>query len=332
MNLEDLYRLLRSSHVQAQGIVDTIDEPLVVLDERGHVMDANRAFFSTFLVERDDTIGVQLNKLGDGQWNVPDLTGLISEVVSKATAVIDYEVTHDFPNIGERTFLLTARRLWKPDNNSTNVLLVFSDVTGTRERERESSLLFSEMRHRLMNLLGVVRALASQTETQNRTADEFKAIFLGRFDAVLNAQSLMSKHGPAIALVDLVMPVVGSLGGNRLHVRGGPEVIVAETQVVPLAMILHELATNAIKYGAFAVESGAVDVSWDITPEPTGNVVRLLWTEKGTAPAPAGAGSGKGTDIIKNSARLGLHGSAELTLGDGGLEAIVMMPLIGDNE
>lgn len=332
MNLEDLYRLLRSSHVQAQGIVDTIDQPLVVLDERGHVLDANRAFFSTFLVERDDTLGTQLNRLGSGQWNVPELTKLISDIIPKATAVIDYEITYDFPNIGVHTFLLTARRLWKPDNNSTHVLLAFSDVTDTRERERESSLLFSEMRHRMMNLLGVIRALAGQTETQGRTADEFKAAFLGRFDAVLNAQSLMSSRGSAITLSDLVASVVGSLGGNRLHVSGGPEVIVAEMQVVPLAQILHELATNAIKYGAFAAQNGAVEVSWNIASGPPEKVVRLVWSEKGTAPVPSGRGSGKGTDIIRNSARLGLHGSAELTLVDGGLEAIVMMPLIGDDE
>src|SRR3712207_5951031 len=118
MNLEDLYRLLRSSHVQAQGIVDTIDEPLVVLDERGRILEANRAFFGTFLVERDDTIGVPLRTLGNGQWDVPQLTKLIAEVIPKATAIVDYEITHEFPHIGKRTFLLTARRVWKPDNNS----------------------------------------------------------------------------------------------------------------------------------------------------------------------------------------------------------------------
>lgn len=161
MDLEDLYRLLRSSHVQAQGIVDTIDEPLVVLDERAIVLEANRAFFATFLVERDDTIGASLFNLGNGQWNIPELGRLVSDIVPKSAAVIDYKVTHTFPDVGNRTFLLTARRLFKPDNNSTNILLALTDVTEDRAKQRESSLLFSELRHRLINLLGVVQEQTS---------------------------------------------------------------------------------------------------------------------------------------------------------------------------
>ena len=90
MNLEDLYRLLRSSHVQAQGIVDTIDEPLVVLDERTVVLEANRAFFATFLVERDDTIGASLYNLGNGQWNMPALRRLSQEA---GTVEVSWQVT-----------------------------------------------------------------------------------------------------------------------------------------------------------------------------------------------------------------------------------------------
>lgn len=68
MHLEDLYRLLRSEHVQAQGIVDTLEEPLLVLDQAGCVITGNRGFFETFKVGRDDTVGRSLFALGDGQW------------------------------------------------------------------------------------------------------------------------------------------------------------------------------------------------------------------------------------------------------------------------
>jgi len=266
MNLEDLYRLLRSSHVQAQGIVDTIDEPLVVLDERTVVLEANRAFFATFLVERDDTIGASLYNLGNGQWNMPALRRLISEVIPKSAAVIDYEVTHTFPVVGHRTFLLTARRLFRPDNNSTNILLVFSDVTEDRAKARESSLLYSELRHRLINLPGVVQALANQTETEGRTAEEYKATFLGRFQALAKAQSLMSGGSTLVNLATLVSELLSSLRGEQLVMTGGPSVAVADKQVVPLAMIVRELPTNAFKYGALSQEAGTVEVSWQVTP------------------------------------------------------------------
>jgi len=67
MMLEDLYRLLRSGHVQAQGVVDTMSQPIVVLDQRFYVTTANNAFVKTFQVERDDLLGKSLFDLGDGQ-------------------------------------------------------------------------------------------------------------------------------------------------------------------------------------------------------------------------------------------------------------------------
>jgi hypothetical protein len=103
MNMEDLYRLLRTGHVQAQGIVDTVADPLLVLDESLCVHSASRSFFETFKVDRDETIGKHIYDLGDGQWDIPELRRLLVEVIPKATAVINYEVEHDFL-AGERCF------------------------------------------------------------------------------------------------------------------------------------------------------------------------------------------------------------------------------------
>lgn len=304
MNLEDLYRLLRSSHVQAQGIVDTLDEPLLVLDERAVVLEANRAFFATFLVERDDTIGTLLYSLGNGQWHIPELRRLLSEIIPKSAAVIDYEVTHDFPAVGIRTFLLTARRLSRPDNNSTHILLVFTDVTKTRAKERESSLLFSELRHRLINLLGLVQAIANQTETKGKTAEEYKTTFLGRFEALAKAQSLMVGGSSSIDLATLVSQTLSSLAGEQLVISGGPSVTVANKQVVPLTMIVSELATNAVKYGALGQQGGSVEVTWQITPASDDQrSLRLAWRETCPEPISPPSRTGVGTVIIEEMAR-----------------------------
>ena len=176
MNVEDLYRLLRTGHVQAQAVVDTIDEPLLVLDERGCVVEANRAFLSTFFVERDETLGIPLRQLREGQWNIPELDRLLVDIIPKSTAVIDYEVSHDFPRLGRRTFLLTARRMWRADGNSMQILLGFNDVTANRAQDRENSLVVSEVRHRLKNLLTVIRALATQTQTKGKSALEYHCL------------------------------------------------------------------------------------------------------------------------------------------------------------
>jgi PAS domain-containing protein len=73
MDLDELYRVLRGSHVQAVGIVNTLRDPLVVLDDGFRVLSASPAFYDTFSTSRDETIGKAFADLGDGQWNIPEL-------------------------------------------------------------------------------------------------------------------------------------------------------------------------------------------------------------------------------------------------------------------
>lgn len=89
MTLDELYRLLRTGHVQTQGIVDTLQAPLVVLDKTFCIVTANPAFYQTFDTDRESTVGVSLFDLGNGQWNIHDLRNLLAEVVPKAAAIVD---------------------------------------------------------------------------------------------------------------------------------------------------------------------------------------------------------------------------------------------------
>ena len=256
MTLEDLYRLLRSGHVQSQGIVDTLQEPLLVLDRSMDILNANPAFFEKFGTNCEDTMGRNLFQLGDGQWDIPDLRRLLEFVVPKSVAVVGYEVTHDFPVIGRRTMLLNARRLTHPDHNSTEMLLVFEDVTGRHEEIAAKDILLAEMHHRMKNLLAVVRALASQTQAKDRTGEQYRDAFMGRFEALLNAQDLSLSNVQQTDLAAIVDTVLTPIAGPRAVVTPGPGVKVATAQAVPVSMILHELTTNALKYGALSVPRG----------------------------------------------------------------------------
>ena len=190
MNMEDLYRLLRAGHVQAQGIVDTVADPLLVLDQGLRVVSASRSFFETFKVDRYETIGQPLHELGDGQWDNPELRRLLGEVIPKSAAVIDYEVEHDFPGLGRRKMLLTARTLHHPDNGSHSMLLSIADITERARQDATKDMLFSELRHRMKNLLGLAQSLARQTATEGRTAEQYRDDFLGRFSALAQAHDL----------------------------------------------------------------------------------------------------------------------------------------------
>ena len=141
MTLEDLYRLLRSGHVQAQGIVDTLEEPLLVLHEDLRVGGVNPAYLRTFRVERDNLLGENFFELTSESWRSEELRVLLLEIIPRAKAVVGYEVNLDVPGLGPRHMLLSARRLIRPGNSSTDILLMLEDVTGARRSAAELAFL-----------------------------------------------------------------------------------------------------------------------------------------------------------------------------------------------
>lgn len=123
----------------ARSIVETVREPLVVLDGQLRVLSANLAFYRTFGVAPPDTEGRRLYDLGNGQWNVPRLRTLLEEILPQRSSFEAFEVEHDFPGIGRKTMLLNARRLRQAD--AERILLAFEDVTERRRAEAERQAL-----------------------------------------------------------------------------------------------------------------------------------------------------------------------------------------------
>lgn len=117
----------------AESLVDTVREPLVVLDQDLRVQRATSAFYQTFLVSREETEGRFLYDLGNGQWNRPRLRELLGSALFKSEPFHDFEVEHDFPHIGRRTMRLNARRIPRRDPQQRTVLLAIEDVTERRE-------------------------------------------------------------------------------------------------------------------------------------------------------------------------------------------------------
>ncbi|RVH48468.1 sensor histidine kinase [Sinorhizobium meliloti] len=328
MNLEELYRVLRNGHVQAQGIFDTVPDPLLILDENLCVQSANRAFFAAFNVGRDETIGQHLYELGDQQWDIPELRRLLEEVIPKSTAVVDYEVEHEFPGLGRRTMLVSAHRLFHPDNNSRTLLLSIVDATKRREREAENEVLLGELRHRVKNLLALVQAMARQTSTKGRSAEEYRDSFLGRFNALIQANDAAFSESAGADLKELIERTLEPYKTSRagVLVEPGPPVPLASGQVMSLSLILHELATNAIKYGALSGATGQVRVRWEIEHASAPHL-RLVWRESGGPPVPPPTSPGFGTKLIKFAATRELGGRLELNYASTGLQVEIVAPL-----
>jgi PAS domain S-box-containing protein len=120
----------------ALNIVDTVREPLLILDTTLRVRSANRAFYQTFQVSPEETVGQLIYELGNGQWDIPDLRTLLEDIVPKSSVFNDFELEHTFPVIGRRVMLLNARKL-QAGQHGELLVLAMEDVTARKRAEEE---------------------------------------------------------------------------------------------------------------------------------------------------------------------------------------------------
>jgi two-component system, chemotaxis family, CheB/CheR fusion protein len=146
----------------SQAIVETMSEPLLVLEADLKITLANRAFYETFRTSPDDTLGSKLYALGSEQWNIPALRELLEELVPQKTSVRDYQITHAFPGIGVRTMQLSATRIAWPAQ--ALILLTIADVTRQHQAfdrlqsaDQQKDEFLAMLAHELRNPLAAIR-------------------------------------------------------------------------------------------------------------------------------------------------------------------------------
>ncbi len=127
---------LRDSLTLSKNIIETINEPLVVLDDNMRVISANANFYKTFKVKAAQTEQESIYKIGDGQWNIPELKKQLEDVLPEKTAFNNFEVTHKFPTIGERNISLNARQIVSESRKTKLILLSMFDITELKAAEK----------------------------------------------------------------------------------------------------------------------------------------------------------------------------------------------------
>jgi PAS domain S-box-containing protein len=133
----------------ALNIVDTVREPLLILDATLRVRSANRAFYQTFQVSAEETVDQLIYELGNGQWDIPDLRRLLEDIVPKSSVFNDFELEHTFPVIGRRVMLLNARKL-QAGQHGELLVLAMEDVTA-RKRAEEALLEAGALQSAIFN-------------------------------------------------------------------------------------------------------------------------------------------------------------------------------------
>lgn len=207
-----------------------------------------------------------------------------------------------------------------PDGRGTLALQVL-DVTERRRAEETQALLVGELNHRVKNSLATVQAIATQSVRHAASPAEFLTTFTGRLQALARAHSLLSAatwEGASVEQLIAEQLALGTVAAERLS-ASGPAAQLAPEPALRLAMVIHELVTNAIKYGALANAEGRVTVTWAID----GASLVLHWQEKGGPPVVAPRHAGFGTRLIESS----LGGEAKAEFLPEGVCWTLRMPL-----
>jgi len=262
----DPFARIKDGRTFAQAIVDTIREPLLVLDKDLRVVAASRAFYLTFKIDRQDVQGRPLYALGDGQWNIPELKLLLEKIVPQHTVMEGYEVQQDFSGLGRRAMLLNARQVFYETDSHTLILLAIEDVTDRRAAEREMAellkqkeTLLQEMQHRVANSLQIIASIlllkartVQSEETRLHLQDAHRRVMSV---AAVQQQLQASIHGEPIELGPylsrLCETLAASMIGDRRQisvkalVEGGTAL---SHHAINIGLIVTELVINAFKH------------------------------------------------------------------------------------
>jgi two-component sensor histidine kinase len=208
---------------------------------------------------------------------------------------------------------------------------IFLDVTGRKQAEEGHELLAGEMSHRVKNLLAIATGLTHITSRSTSTTADMARELTQRLTALGRAHDLVRPlpggQGNAALLGDLLTVLLApydDLGAFSGRIRVAVERMgVGEAAATSLALVIHELATNSLKYGALSSESGTLDVA---TKAPTETELELIWIERGGPPvtAPPEA-SGFGSKLVHRSVSKQLGGSIEYDWEDDGLIATLRL-------
>jgi two-component system CheB/CheR fusion protein len=142
------------SQEYSESIVNTVREPLIVLDKDLRVVTASRSFYEVFNVKAKDTVGQLIYDLGNKQWNIPGLRKLLETILPQQATFDDYEVEHDFPGIGKRTMLLNARRIPNPPEKLKVILLAIEDITKRKTMEESDHSLAAIVNTSIEGIIG----------------------------------------------------------------------------------------------------------------------------------------------------------------------------------
>jgi len=315
-----LFDIIEDARSLAQIVVETVREPLLVLDNTLTILVASNSFHKTFQIDPKDTPNHPLFTLDNSGWDIPALHTLLERSLVDQTVVEGFLVEQEFPRIGPRKFLLHARKVLGTDAGHALILLGFEDITDRRAIEREKAqlqirtddllqqkeVMLAEMQHRIVNSLQIIasilmlkaRAVTSEETRQHLQDAHRRVMSVAAVQQHLHASARADKIEIGPYLTKLCESLAESMIGES---RPATLTVTADkgwamsAEAVSLGLIVTELVINALKYAfpdpskiaTVTVSYEVHDTAWKLTVSDNG-VGRI---ERSGPPAKGGLGT-----------------------------------------
>ncbi len=298
------------------AIVASSNDAIISKDLNGIINSWNAAAERIFGYTAQEIVGRPITTIIP-----PELQGEEAEIIGKIRRgeQIEHFDTVRLTKTGERIDVsITVSPLRNRSGTIVGASKIARDVSERKRNEELQEILVNELNHRTKNLLATVLATAAQTFGSLANSAEHLALFRQRIGAMVVSQDLLTRNGWSGApLLSMLEAVLDPFGGDpaRIEISHGPDLKLTLRQTNALAMAIHELATNAAKYGALSRPGGHVTVCWDVGE----NEAELRWEEKGGPTVATPTRVGFGTHMIQNALRHELDARVVLDYAPDGL-------------
>jgi len=257
----------------AEAIVETVREPLVILNQNLEVLKANRTFYETFQAAREETEGRLIYDLGNRQWNIPKLRELLENILPAHSTFRDFEVTHEFERVGRKVMLLNASEIYNPNAQARTILLAIEDATDRKQAEETLRTTNAELQHFAYalthDLQEPLRMVVNFTELLGREyagklgqdADKFISYSVDgalRIEALLKALlaywEVTEREQDSFASIDCAAVLAKTLLNLHVAIAQSGAVVTSDplptlvAEEVTLMQLFQNLISNSIKY------------------------------------------------------------------------------------
>lgn len=298
-------------------------EAIFLLDQEGRTLFANPAAEKMFGWSKHELIGQKLHDMvhhhhPDGR-PFPMAECPLGDVFATGRSLERHSDIF-FDRHGRQVPVSCSNAAVVENGRVAGGVLIVRDISEQRARDEERELLRKELAHRIKNLISIVQAVAAQS-LKGDDLSAAREVFLGRLTAISQAQTLL-EHGQneqmsVGAVVQKAMsPFQAS--GDAIRIEG-PDMPLSAKQALALSMAIHELATNATKYGALSVSTGTVSIGWTVSNAPSQNF-SLTWCEAGGPPVKPPSRKGFGSRMVERMLAAEFNGQVEIMYEPTGVQ------------